>query len=155
MRKHITNAFNFDGIVLRLRKPDLDGDGKVGGIENVTQRYSGQGVSQIIQPTELGESLKQLNEDILEPDTRMSGIDMKARLHPVEVSSILAMDALVALGVLPKTCLAFSRQKKRLSVSIKGLGRGEMVDIVAGKREQDKATMGFMDKIKSNLPGGK
>ena len=155
MRKKIQNTFNFDGIVLRIRPPDLDGDGVTGGVEHVTQRYSGgQGVSHIVQPTELGESLKQLNEDTIEADTRMSGIDMKARLHPVEVSSVLALDSLVALGLLPKACLAFSRQKKRLSVSIKGLGRKEMVEIVAGKREQDRQTMGgggFVDKIASGL----
>lgn len=146
-----------DGIAMRLTQPDLDHDGKTGDVEMVQQRFS-QGTTNIVQPTELGESLKHLNDDSIEGETRMSGIDMRARLHPAEVASILALDALVSLRILPTRCLAFTRQKKRLSVSIAGKGRQEMVDIVAGKREQDAkmAGGGFFDKIKTGLGiGGK
>jgi len=147
-----------DGIAMRLTQPDLDGDGKTAGdIEHVQHRMP-SGTTNIVQPTELGESLKHLNDDSIEGETRMSGIDMRSRLHPVEVSSILALDALVSLRVLPTRCLAFTRQKKRLSVSIGGKGRQEMVEVVAGKREQDAkmAGGGFFDKIKTGLGmGGK
>jgi len=141
-----------DGIPIRLEAPDLNKDGKKGGIETIEYQPM-SGTTQIIQPTELGESLKSLNDDTIETDTRMSGIDMRARLHPIEVGSILCLDALVSLRVLPTRCLAFTRQKKRLSVSIKGKGREEMVNIVAGKREQDAkmAGSGMMDKIKTGL----
>jgi len=145
-----------DGVRLEVNPPDLDGDGQSGGVEHITQRMPGN-TQNIVQPTELGDSLKHLNDDSLDSSTRMSGIDMRARLHPMEVSSVLALDALVAMGVLPSRCLAFSRQKKRLSVSIAGKGREEIVNIVGGKREQDaKAGMGgFMDKAKGFMGMGK
>jgi len=140
-----------DGVRLEVNPPDLDRDGEVGGVEHVTQRIPEGSTTNIVQPTELGDSLKHLNDDTLDTSTRMSGIDMRARLHYMEISSVLALDALVAMGVLPSRCLAFSRQKKRLSVSINGKGREEIVGIVAGKRDQDaKAGMmgSFGDKVK-------
>jgi len=96
----------------------------------------------INQPTELGESLKHLNDDSVEQDTRMSGIDMRANIHPVEKSPLLAIDIAVALGVLPKKCLMLSRQSKRLSVSVNAMGRNNIVDVVSGKQEQDARKMG-------------
>ena len=110
---------------------------------------SSDNVSNIVQPTELGDTLKELNKDTIEPNTRMSGIDMRARLHPFEISSVLALDALVSLRVLPTSCLAFTRQKKRLSVSLDGKGRDDIVNIVSGKKEMDaKLAGGFADKAK-------
>ncbi len=131
-----------DGIKMQVEAADLDMDGVTGGVENIKQQID-QGITTIQQPTELGDTLKELNKDELEPTSRMSGIDMRARLAPFEVQSVLALDALVSLGILPTKCLAFTRQKKRLSVSLQGLGRKEIVDIVGGKREQD-AKMGGM-----------
>lgn len=90
------------------------------------------------QPTELGDSLKELNNDSLQQDTQMSNIDMRTRLHWIEINSILALDTLVALKVLPLRLLNYTRQKKRLNVSQDGLGRKEIVEIVGGKREHDK-----------------
>jgi hypothetical protein len=97
----------------------------------------------IIQPTELGETLKELNKDELEFNTRMSGIDMRARLNSYEIMTVLALDALVGLGFLPTKCLAFTRQKKRLSVSLRGLGREDIVRIVSGKNETDAKKGGW------------
>lgn len=139
-----------DGIPIVVIPPDLDDDGKVGGTEIVTQKVS-SGVMTVQQPTELGETLKELNFDDIQQNTRMSGIDMRARLHYAEITSVLALDALVSLGVVPTKCLAFTRQKKRLSVSLDGKGRDDIVNIVAGKREQEaKAGMnGFGDRMKT------
>ena len=107
-------------------------------------------IQTVIQPSELGDSLKELNQDDLESDTRMSGIDMRSRLHYLEVPSVLALDSLVSLGVLPVKCLTFTRQKKRLSVSIDGKGRQEIVDIVQSKRDQDvKSLKGLGDRFKN------
>lgn len=111
-------------------------------------------VTNITQPTELGESLRELNKDDIDAqDTRMSGIDLRARLHPAEVSSVLALDALVSLKVLSTDCLAFTRQKKRLSVSIEGKGRDDIVAVVAGKREQDAKIAGVKDRINHFFTG--
>ena len=141
---------NIDGVKVQVKEPEKDG-------------YSNtdRGITPINTSSELGDSLKELNNDSIEPNTRMSGIDMRARLHPLEISSVLALDALVSLGILPTSCLAFTRQKKRLSVSLDGRGRDDIVNIVAGKREMDgKSGMGgMMDRAKSfiglgNTEGG-
>ncbi len=138
---------NIDGVKVKVISPDLDGDGETGGVETVSKDM---GITPIQQGTELGDAIKEINKDDIEVNTRMSGIDMRARLHPLEISSVLALDALVSLGILPTSCLAFTRQKKRLSVSLEGKGRDDIVNIVSGKRELDAKMggMGFMDKAK-------
>ncbi len=143
-----------DGIKMQLEAADVDGDGKTGGVEVIKQQFD-QGIQPVIQPSDTAESLKELHNDALDYNTRMSGIDMRANLHPMEIQSVLALDALVGLGVLPTKVLAFSRQKKRLSKSLGGMGSKQIVELVAGKREQE-AKMGFgglMDKGK-NFMGG-
>lgn len=149
-------VINLDGIKIRLTTPDLDGDGRTGGTEVIPRRIADQGVSNIVQPTEIAESLRELNSDSLDPSTRMSGIDMRTRLHPAEISSVLAMDALVSLGILPTKCLAFTRQKKRLAVSLQGKGREDIVNVVSGKRELDQKLAGasLWDKAKGAMGGG-
>jgi len=148
----IDQIINLDGSKVRVTPVDIDNDGDSTDVANVTRNPEGN-VTTINQPSELGETLRELNKDEIESHTGMSGIDMKSRLHYIEVSSILAMDSLVALKVLPSRCLAFTRQKKRLSVSLDGKGRGEMVDIVGRKHDQDKAVAnqggGFGNAVKS------
>lgn len=131
-----------DGIKTKIVPTDLDGDGQTGGVEQINQKFS-DSVTNITQGTELEGSLKELNADMINPETRMSQIDMRTRLASFEISAVLAVDSLVALGVLPQKCLPLSTQKKRLNVSEGGKGREEMVQLVAGKREQD-AKMGGM-----------
>ena len=139
-----------DGISMQIETPDLDNDGSSGGVETIIQKTD-TGIQPVAQSTELGESLKELNLDALDANIRMSGIDLRARLFGIEISSILALDALVSFGILPTKCLAFTRQKKRLSVSLDGKGREEIVSLVAGKKEMEaKAGMGgFGDRIKN------
>ncbi len=136
---------SIDGIRITLEAPDLDKDGVTGGIEKIPQKFN-EGVTNITQSTELEGSLKELNADMINPETRMSAIDMRTRLHGFEISAVLAIDSLVALGVLPQRCLPLSTQKKRLNVSQDGLGRKEMVELVAGKHERD-IKMGAMGRM--------
>ncbi len=138
-----------DGIKTKVIPADLDKDGVTGGIEKIQQKLN-EGVTNITQSTELEGSLKELNADEINPDTRMSQIDMRTRLHPIEISSLLAVDSLVALGVLPKRCLPLSTQKKRLNVSELGKGRQEMVELVAGKTERD-IKIGAMGRMKEGI----
>lgn len=114
----------------------------ISNIQKLSQHLD-KGISTIISPTELGDSLKELNDDTLDPRSRQSGMDMRARLHYVEVRNLLAIDALVGLQVLPTECLAFSRQKKRLSVSLSGKGRDDIVNIVSGKNNVEAKKAGF------------
>ncbi|MAH51517.1 hypothetical protein CMI37_37220 [Candidatus Pacearchaeota archaeon] len=144
-------TITLDGIKTRLVATDLDGDGITGGVEKITQKFS-DSVTNITQGTELEGSLKELNADAINAETRMSQIDMRTRLASFEISAVLAVDSLVALGVLPQKCLPLSTQKKRLNVSQAGKGREEMVQLVAGKREQDAkvgAMGGFTNGVKS------
>lgn len=137
---------SLDGIPTKLVNPDLDGDGITGGVERITKKFSNDGVTNIQQNTELEGSLKELNADSINPETRMSQIDMRSRLHAIEISAVLAVDALVAFGVLPQKCLTLSTQKKRLNVSEEGKGRQEMVELVAGKVDRD-VKMGSMGRM--------
>ena len=134
---------SIDGELFRF-VPDTTRD--IVDIYNTPQE---SGIQSISEPTELGESLKELNNDDIDKATRMSGIDMRSRLHFMEISSILAVDTLVAFSFLPQECIAFTRQKKRLNVSRDGKGREEVVSIVQGKREGDQqvGTGSLADRI--------
>ncbi len=100
------------------------------------------------QESELTGVMRHMNEDKLEGEERLPSIDMKTRLHPLELSNIIIHDAVVALNCLPKDCLITTRTKKRLAVSLHGLGREEMVKIVSQERERQSGG-GFMDKVKN------
>ncbi len=145
-------TITIDGVPIKVIPPDLDGDGITGGVEEVTQKFSEGSVTHVTQPTELEGSLKELNADSINENTRMSQIDMRTRLHPIEISAVLAIDSLVALGVLPQRCLPLSTQKKRLNVSEMGKGRQEMVELVAGKHERD-IKMGAMGQMGQGIKG--
>jgi hypothetical protein len=145
------DVYVLDGQRISLTASDLDGDGIVGGTEIIQRKYRNE--SDIVQPTELGETLKELNKDVVEEDSRMSSIDLKARLSSAEVGAILAYDTLVAMKFLPRDALFLTRQRKRLSVSEGGQGRKETVDIVRGVKDE-KSSSGFGDKI-AGMFGGK
>lgn len=153
--KHGNLIISLDGIPTKLINPDLDGDGITGGVERIVKKLGDDGVTNITQNSELEGSLKELNADSIDPQTRMSQIDMRSRLHAIEISSVLAIDSLVAFGVLPQKCLTLSTQKKRLNVSEEGKGRQEMVELVAGKTERDMkmGTMGRMQEGFKNFFG--
>jgi hypothetical protein len=107
-------------------------------VRNLVSQFGDQGKVNILETSELGDSLKQLNDDETDPQTQMSGIDLRTRLGFSEISSILAVDTLVAFKFITPRCLILTKQKKRLVVSLGGKGRKEIVDIVAGKRDQDQ-----------------
>ena len=136
-----------DGVRYSFTPPKkFDFDEKV---QEVQAYNSDNGITDIKETTELGEALKELNDDNIQPNTRMSGIDMRSRLHFMEVSSILAVDSLVSFKLLPINCLSFTRQKKRLAVSLAGKGRDDIVGIVRGEREKNQADSSIMGKLGS------
>lgn len=105
-------------------------------IKNISQNNN----NGIITPTEISElqgSLQELNNDNVNPISRNSGIDLRTRLYNTEIASITVLDTLVAFNFLPMSIVPFTLQKKRLAVSLKGKGRDEIVELVAGKREND------------------
>ena len=137
-----------DGQLMTLVKRDIDGDGRVDRNVPEVVRHDAEVIT---QPTELGQVMSSLNEDIIEEHTMMSSIDMKANLHWAEVSAVLGIDTLSRIGVVSKKWLYFTRQKKRLSISVAGRGRDDMVKCVVGERERTKDSMpasrGFFDRL--------
>ena len=101
----------------------------------------------INQESDLTSVMKTLNEDKLEKDSGLSSIDLKTRLHPFELTSMVIHDTVIGLNCLPAECLITTRTKKRLAVSLNGQGREEVVRIVQGERERQTGG-GFMDKMK-------
>ena len=152
-----TMTIKLDGVPYQLQAPDVDGDGKRGGVEILPHRIDND-TQMVVQPTELGETLRDFNKDEVDPDTRMTSIDLKTRIfNTYERNAMMAVDSLVAMKFLPKNCLIITRQAKRLNVSFKGEGRKEIVDIVAGKRDHDQkmAGGGMFDGVKNFFGGGK
>lgn len=140
------SAFIIDGVPLVFNA--------VSPIDVEKEKYYDEGESGEVnpsEPTELGETLRELNNDKIDPKSNMSEIDMRSRLHGTEIAGILAIDTLVALKFLPTDALSFTRQKKRLAVSLNGEGRKEVVDIAGGKQDRDmqRSGMGIADRIKS------
>jgi len=146
--------FILDGQKVSLSFSDLDGDGRASA--DIVERLpsSLRNETQVIQPTELGETLKELNKDEVEQDSRMSSIDLKARLADMEVGAILVYDTLIAMKFLPDNALFLTRQRKRLSVSEGGKGRAETVDIVRGVKDQQQK-IGAIDKFMGAFGGKK
>ena len=99
---------------------------------------------------DIAQVINNLNDDTTDVVTKMSGIDMRARLNVLEIPAILAIDNLVALGVFPQECIQLTRQKKRLSVSKAGLGRKEIVRIAVGRRDEEEQR----GMVKSSSPIG-
>ena len=100
------------------------------------------------QESDMKSVMKELNQDILEDQTALPSIDMKTRLHPTEISSMVIHDTIVALDCLPNVCTLTTRVKKRLQVSLMGKGREEIVRIVQGEREKQNGG-GMMEGLKN------
>lgn len=109
-------------------------------------------IQHIQESSDIAQTIKELNEDKVDKDS-FSSIDMKARLLNIEISSIIAVDSLVALDFLPEETSFITRSKKRLSVSQNGQGRGEIVAISQGMQHQKTGTS-FFDKMGNMFKGG-
>lgn len=95
--------------------------------------------------SELGEVMDNLDQDTLDPTTKMSTIDFNTRLSETEISAVMIIDELTRLGIFPGEA-GLTRQKKRLAVSLQGKGREEKVRIVQGERENRTGT-GVMSRL--------
>jgi len=138
-----------NGFGIELRNPDINGDGQIDEFEQIDRQIN-SGIADIIQPSEISESMKEINEDTVDAETKMSSIDMKSRLSVFEVPSIVAIDSLVSLRVLPESTLKITRSKKRNAVSIGGRGRSEQVTIATGIQEQrnPSSDISLLDRLR-------
>lgn len=114
--------------------------------------FNDNGIQTVSDNTEIAQTIKELNDD--ETQDSFSKIDMKTRLASIEISSIIALDSLVAFNFLPKEVGLITRSKKRLAVSLNGLGRDEIVQIAQGMKEQTQGKSIF-DKMSGIFGGGK
>ncbi len=100
------------------------------------------------QETELAGVLRLMNEDQIEKGTKFRKVDFLSRLHEAELSGLIVLESFSqGLQVLPEEMAIVGTKKKRLSVSLDGLGRKENVQMVAGERS--RRTAGFMEKMGS------
>lgn len=126
-----------NGVKIATKAPDLDGDGQTGGIEEINKFKK---VLPAKESTELGEAIMEFNRDDVSDD-RLSSIDFRSRIDPFELTPMVALDSLIGMGIIPVNCGILNRVKMRKSVSIKGQGRKEFVDIVTGKRDFDEKSL--------------
>lgn len=110
-------------------------------------------VERVSEPSDVAETIKELNVDTLDSN-KFSSIDLKTRLHPIEISSIIAVDSLIALRFLPSNSSIITRSKKRLAVSLGGKGREEIVSISQGMKEQESGKS-MMGRLSGFFGGGK
>jgi hypothetical protein len=139
---------SLDNTKIQVTALDLDRDGVVVGVEIITPKDNF--VQDIIQPSEIPETIRELNRSEIDALTKKSSMDMRGRfMNFLVMGNIVALDTIVAMGVCPESCLALSESYKRDSVSIQGEGRKEIVNLAIGKQEQDARKLGFVDTIKT------
>ena len=109
------------------------------------------GIIPIKESSDIAQTIKELNDDAM--SNKFSNIDMKTRLVQIEISSIIALDSLVALGFLPVEVGTITRSKKRLAVSLNGMGRTEIVSIAQGLSEQ-AGNKSIMERMGGFFGGG-
>ena len=104
----------------------------------------------IQESSDLSQTIRELNDDS-EVD-KFSNIDMKTNLTADEISAILQLDALIVIGYIPKEFGYITRAKKRISPSLMGRGRQDIVDIAAGQRDNNQGRS-FFDRFSGMFKG--
>ena len=102
-------------------------------------------------PTELGDVQRELDRDVLAPDTKMTSVDSKSFITEEDRDNLTAFNSLITLGMVSPKCLNISRQFLRASKSIEGMNLKIHRDIATGQREHEVQKLGTMAKIKKNL----
>lgn len=138
MKDEIKKFIILGNTKVNITPADLDGDGKVGGVENLIQT---DGVMSVKETSELGDAITEFNKDDVSMD-RLSSIDFRSRINEFEIAPMIALDSLIGMGIIPIKAGILNRVKMRKSVSLKGEGRKEFVDIVVGKAERDAKLKG-------------
>jgi len=121
-------------------------------IKKLSSNYDDNSIIPIADESDIAGTIRELNDDTI--IDKFSNIDMKTRLLQIEISSIIAVDSLIALDFLPQEVGTITRSKKRLAVSLNGLGRSEIVNIANGMQEQ-KGNKSIFEKIGGFFGGQK
>ena len=127
---------------------DDEGDGE---IDHYTEPFDG--TTNITEPTEIGEFMRELNDDTIDEGTGMSSIDMKSDLDPFQVSGCTAIETLIICEMIPRGFIGYTRQIKRNSCSKNGRGRDDMVKAMVGEKEHKEGmgSGGFGQKVGDSI----
>lgn len=125
-----------DGVRMKLKPVDADGDGITGEVEDVPSH--GSGIMQVQDTTELGQALDHQNKDHIDK-TGFSSSDYNARINSFQFSPLVAVDMIATMKVISNRSRDVVRHIMRKSVSVEGKGREEFVDVVVGKMKADQA----------------
>lgn len=110
-----------------------------------------EGIVAQIEESDIAQAIKNLNDDSMNPDTKMNAIDMRSNLHPIEISNIVGVDTLVLLRAFPIELLQMTLLVKRLSSSKGGKGREQIVRMTT-RNPDDQA--GGVGRVKASSPMG-
>lgn len=142
-----------DDVPIQIIPPDYDKDGKIGGIERL-QAYNTSGITNLAQKSELAESLENLDSDKVDPQSKMTDIDLNSNLVQGEKTGYGVIDFLVSAEALPVEVQYLTRRMKRLAVSVGGQGREQKVRMVAGDRaHKEGGGTTVFDKFKGLFGG--
>ena len=125
-----------DGVKYKLTDPDVDKDGKVGGVEKV-ERAINDGTSPIYQEPEAVGIMKEFDADNLNPEN-MSTIDFNAYLKEIELAPLTSFESLQSAGMIPSRWTVLPRKAKRNSRSLLGFGSNQKKETIVGQREKKK-----------------
>lgn len=125
--------------------------------DNIIEYTGEQGITQIQQPTEVGEAIERLNDTEYDEKRRVSKIDLVTRLSSVQAMFIAQYDIICRMGIVDKNNADITDPVKRLAVSIGGAGRSEIVQIVGAKQDRDVNTAGgtMWERMKGVFGGNK
>jgi hypothetical protein len=111
--------------------------------------------TQVIRESENVEGIRELNKDEADPiNPRYTSIDMRANLNDFEINSIMTVEMLDVLEVIPHECTEVTRKKKRMSVSRDGKGREQIVDMFRANKEQEAQKSGILKRAVNSFMGG-
>jgi hypothetical protein len=119
---------------------DANNDGTIEANEIINQD---DGTQDIIETTEMKEALDALNKDDVDVKGK-SSMDLRARLHYMEIAGMMGLDTLAMYHMVSSRAKYITESKKRLSVSLNGEGRKEIVAVTTGDNqgENSQASMG-------------
>lgn len=103
-------------------------------------------VQTVEQKSEIQGAAEVLFEDKEDASTKLSSVDMRTRLNDSQIPCIAVADELSKLGVIP-AANSFTRNVKRLNISLNGEGRKELVSIGSGVVQAERGG-GMIDGLK-------
>lgn len=127
--------YSVNGIRVKLEAPDLDGDGKVGGVEKIQRKFDNAQMD-VKETTELKDVM-----DTVFPKRSEGRINMLGNLDKFETANIFKLRSLVNARFLPVFCDNVSNEYLEISVSKEARGRDDARDITIGKLERENESL--------------